>query len=67
MSEKPNQGIWVAVLVERGFVSEVRAYGDETSARRRERSWRQQMNPDYDETEVSWVTVDWGCSPEGDP
>jgi len=52
-----HKTMWVAVRVQRGFVSEVRAYADERSARRRERWWRQEMNPDYDETAVSPVRL----------
>jgi hypothetical protein len=50
-------GIWVAVRVQRGFVTEICAFDDEKAARRRESSWRRCMNPDYDETEVSHVHV----------
>lgn len=57
MSNMLNQRIWVAVRVQRGFVSDIRAYRDEESARRCERSWRRRMNPDYDETGVSAVRV----------
>jgi hypothetical protein len=56
---RPNTGerIWVTVLVERGFVSEIEAYRDEASACGRERSWRRQMNPDYDETGLCDVII----------
>jgi len=57
MSNTMNQRIWVAVRVQRGFVTDIRAYRDEESARRCERSWRRRMNPDYDETGVSAVRV----------
>jgi hypothetical protein len=63
MSETRNQRIWVAVRVQRGFVSDIRAYRDEASARSRERSWRRQMNPDYDETGVSAVRINKGRAP----
>jgi len=52
-----GERIWVAVLVERGFVSEIEAYRDEASARRRERTWRRRMNPDYDETGLCDVVI----------
>lgn len=58
-----DSGIWVAVLVERGCVSEVRAFGDERSAFRQEALWRFQMNPDYDETGVSQVHVEYSDMP----
>ncbi len=57
MSNRNNQRIWVTVRVQRGFVTDIRAYSDEQSARRCERSWRRGMNPDYDETGVSAVRV----------
>jgi len=55
MSKRKDKTLWVAVRVQRGFVSDVRAYDSERSARRMERSWRRQMNLDYDETSVSNV------------
>jgi len=58
MIEKARQTIWVAVRVQRGFVSDIRAYSDEAPARRRERAWRRSMNPDYDETGISAVIID---------
>jgi hypothetical protein len=57
MSSTKKRKIWVAVRVQRGFISEVDAYTDEATARRRERYWRRQMNPDYDETTVSKVVI----------
>jgi hypothetical protein len=51
------QKIWVAVRVERGFITEIRAYHNEQSARHREYLWRREMNPDYDETAVSDVLL----------
>jgi hypothetical protein len=57
MRDSTGERIWVAVRVERGFVSEIEAYRDEASARRREQSWRRQMNPDYDETGLCDVVI----------
>lgn len=57
MNASTGERIWVAVLVERGFVSEIEAYRDKESARRREQSWRRRMNPDYDETGLCDVVV----------
>jgi hypothetical protein len=57
MPKPTYETIWVAVRVQRGFVAEVRAYEKELSARRKERVWRKQMNPDYDEASVSKVCV----------
>lgn len=49
--------VWVAVRVERGFVSEVKAFQERKPALKQEKSWRRQMNPDYDETGVAKVSV----------
>lgn len=57
MPSTTYETIWVAVHVQRGFVSDVRAYQKELSARRKARAWRCQDNPDYDETSVSKVRV----------
>ncbi|MDI6774190.1 MAG: hypothetical protein QME60_02175 [Verrucomicrobiota bacterium] len=57
MSNDNNLRIWVAVRVQRGFVADIRAYNDRAAACRTERSWRQRMNPDYDETGLSAVAV----------
>ena len=57
MHNTKDKLIWVAVRVQRGFVSDIRAYADESLARQRESLWRRQMNPDYDETAVSFVRV----------
>ncbi len=58
MGEASRQSVWVAVLVQRGFVSDVRAFREEKAALRREYSWRLRMNPDYDETGVSEVFIE---------
>lgn len=63
MSERGSQEIWVAVRVQRGFVTDIRAYRDRAAARRTERSWRRRMNPDYDETGLSAVIVNGRRSP----
>jgi hypothetical protein len=57
MCNTNDNGIWVAVRVQRGFVSDVQAFGDERPARQRAASWRRQMNPDYDEIAVLHVHV----------
>lgn len=57
MRNARDNRIWVAVRVQRGFVSDVRAYGDEKRARQQENLWRRQMNLDYDETCVSRVRL----------
>ena len=45
MSNVLNEWIGAVVRVQRGFVSDVRVYSDEKSARCCERSWRRVMNP----------------------
>ena len=57
MRKTAKEDMWIAVRVQGGFVTEVRAYWDETSARRRERAWRTRMNPDYDETGVQPIVI----------
>jgi hypothetical protein len=57
MQASTGERIWVAVLVEHGFVSEIEAYRDEALARHREQSWRRRMNPDYDETGLCDVII----------
>ena len=57
MSRVTGLRMWIAVRVQRGFVTDVRAYENEQSARRKERAWKHQMNRDYDETSVSKVRV----------
>jgi hypothetical protein len=57
MLRKDGRKLWVAVRIQRGFVSDVKAYDSEKSARRQERSWRGRLNADYDETCVSCVRV----------
>ena len=57
MSKERDRRIWVVVRVQRGFVSDIRAFRERELARRQERSWRRRMNRDYDETGVSEVLV----------
>ena len=49
---KPLQSVWVAVRVERGFVSEARVFKTYSSAQRAEQRWRTSQNADYDESAV---------------
>jgi len=43
---------WVAVKVERGFPTEVRAFYTEEMATKQETAWRRGMNFDYNDTGV---------------
>lgn len=63
MSKTRGQRIWVAVRIERGFVSDVKAFQERELAVRQERSWRLRMNPDYDETGVAQVGISTAGSP----
>ena len=44
--------IWVAVKVERGYVSEARLFESLDAAQRTEKRWRARLNPDYDEAAI---------------
>ena len=63
MCNAESAQMWVAVRVQRGFVTEAKAYWNEASARCREQCWRSQMNPDYDETGVLPVSTPTGGPP----
>jgi hypothetical protein len=47
-----SKRLWVAVKVERGFVGEARIFESFDAAKRTERKWRANLNPDYDEAAV---------------
>src|SRR6266498_782371 len=44
--------VWVAVKVERGFISDAKVFESLSAAMRTERKWRARLNPDYDEAAV---------------
>ena len=51
--EKRKLGqLWVAVRVERGFITEAIIFESVRVAKQQEGKWRDRMNPDYDETAV---------------
>jgi len=53
MKRKQTQvSLWVAVKVERGFISEARLFGTPGQAQRSVRGWQTHLNPDYDEAAV---------------
>ena len=58
MARSKRQKIWVAIQIKGGFITDVRAYSDRVPARRTELRWRQEVNPDYDETGLWCVTLD---------
>lgn len=47
-----HKRFWVAVRVERGYVSEAKVFESVNAAKQTERRWRNRFNPDYDETAV---------------
>ncbi len=57
MNKARARRIWIAVRIQRGFVSDIRAFEEKECALRQERSWRRGMNPDYDETGVAKVKI----------
>lgn len=57
MNRRTQRKIWIAVRIERGFVSAVKAFQDEEHAVKQEKSWRRLMNPDYDETGIAKVNI----------
>ena len=57
MARTRGERIWVAVRVERGFVTEIKAFGAKEPALKQERCWRRKMNPDYDETGIGRVSI----------
>ncbi|MGI5869222.1 MAG: hypothetical protein ACOX9C_07255 [Kiritimatiellia bacterium] len=58
MDKDKDHKIWVAVRIQRGFVTEIKAFRDPSVARRTVRGWRRRMNPDHDETGLSAVIVE---------
>lgn len=57
MTRAKGKKIWVSVRIQRGFVTDIRAFEEKELAFRQERSWRHKMNPDYDETGVRRVSI----------
>jgi hypothetical protein len=57
MNNRPGKRVWVAVRIQRGFVSDIRAFEEKEFAFRQERRWRRGMNPDYDETGIARVKI----------
>ncbi len=51
-TRKSGDEVWVAVKIERGFVSEARLFESLRKAEQTERRWRKALNLDYDETGV---------------
>ena len=47
-----SKRLWVAVKVVRGFVEQARIFETFDAAKRTERKWRVNLNPDYDEAAV---------------
>ena len=58
IKQKKKRPIWIAVKVDRGLPAEVKAYKTKDSATRRERSWRNRMNLDYEDSRIFRVDVE---------
>ncbi len=54
---KKSEMLWVVVSVESGIPALAEAYRDEETARSRERSLREDINPDYDEVGLFEVEI----------
>ena len=57
MSHEDADIVWVVVLVIGGIPDTVEVYRDQKSALARERVWRQDLRPDYDEVGVFEVEI----------
>ncbi len=57
MSHEDADVVWVVVLVISGIPDTVEVYRDQKSALARERVWRQDLRPDYDEVGVFEVEI----------
>jgi hypothetical protein len=57
MSYEDGDVVWVVVLVISGVPDTVEVYRDQKSALARERVWRQDLRPDYDEVGVFEVEI----------
>ncbi len=51
-SSRVQAPLWVAVKVERGYISEARVFESLNAAEQTARKWRSLLNPDYDEAGV---------------
>jgi len=51
-TKNDHKHLWVAVRVERGYVTEAKFFESVSMAKQTERRWRNCFNPDYDETAV---------------
>ena len=50
-------GIWILVMVKRGFIEEPEIFLDKRSAQARKRELLQDFNPDYDEIDIFEKTL----------
>jgi hypothetical protein len=57
MSHEDADIVWVVVSVISGVPDTVEVYRDQKSALARERVWRQDLRPDYDEVGVFEVEI----------
>lgn len=58
MKRRKDDMVWVVVLVESGIPIEAQVYRDWRAAKRKERSWRKQMDDTYDATGIFEVNIE---------
>ncbi len=51
-TRKAQVPLWVAVKVERGYISQASLFGSLAQAQKTVRRWQARLNPDYDEAAV---------------
>lgn len=47
-----RKNLWVAVKVERGYVTRAKIFDSLAETKATERRWRSRLNPDYDEVAI---------------
>jgi hypothetical protein len=57
MNHEESDVVWVVVLVISGVPDSVEVYRDQKSALAREKAWRKDLRPDYDEVGVFEVEI----------
>ena len=57
MSHEDADVVWVVVLVIGGIPDTVEVYRDQKSALAREKVWRKELRPDYDEVGIFEVEI----------
>ena len=47
-----HTAVWIAVRVDRGFVTEAKVFASYEKALKKKERWLSSMNPDYDDAQV---------------